>query len=306
MNKRRNCNNRKIAWIIGVIFSLHMFHFCYSQNTFQISADAVHELQQFNFAGADSLISVLEKYDQDHYLTHFTKANYYWWQIITHPRDEVLEQRYQVSLENTIKSIDKTFSGKNSPEILFWLINTYAFKARLDLLNFEYIKAVRHLRKCIGFIEESLGEENNYPDLNLTSGLYNYMADYGSKKYPFLRLYTLLYPIGNMEKGLVQLNHATQSANRVISAEAHYFLMRIYFELEENYEIAAYHANWLVSHFPYNPIYLYYAYLVSELNPSSIILDRLRGRFFDAIENNKHLTRNQRDHLFEMMYKASK
>jgi hypothetical protein len=159
MNKRRNCNNMKIAWIIGVIFSLQLFHFCYSQNSFQISADAVHELQRFNFARADSMISVLEESDQDHFLTHFTRANYLWWQIITHPKDEFLEKRYNTSLDNTINSIEGTLAGEKSPQILFWLINTYAFKARLDLMNSEYIKAIRHLRKCIGFIEESMGKE---------------------------------------------------------------------------------------------------------------------------------------------------
>jgi hypothetical protein len=157
------------------------------------------------------------------------------------------------------------------------------------------------MKNCVDFIDISLGKEKAYPDFNLTSGLYNYLSDYGTRKYPFLVFYSLMYPRGNMLKGLEQLKVATQNDDEVIRTEAHYFLMKIYIELEKNYEEALYHASYLTEKHPGNLIFLYHYYQLLQLQGKAEMASEVKSDYKYQLKFNTHLSSRQKQYLIGLL-----
>jgi tetratricopeptide (TPR) repeat protein len=263
-----------------------------------ISQEAMLALYDFRFHHADSLIQNMEETFPDHYLPHLTRANYYWWKIISEDSGSNQQQLYVSSLyiaENFVK--EWASSKQYEYADVFHFINLYALKARLDLINGEYTKALRHMKSCVDYIGLSLGREELHENFYLTSGLYNYMSEYGSRRYPFLRLYALMYPKGNMKLGINQLEVAARSLDPVLQTEARYFLMKIFLDLEQDYQKALEHAGWLTGKYPGNLIYLYYYYELLSLSNQEAEADAIRKLYFKRIQSNTNLNSGQRNYL---------
>lgn len=267
-----------------------------------LSHDAMMALYDFRFHHADSLIQNMEEAFPDHYLPHLTRANYYWWKIITDNPDPGQQQLYLASLTNA-ENITRQLVNEKQYDYadVFHFINLYALRARLDLVNGEYMKALRHMKNCVDYIRLSLGKEENNENFYLTSGLYNFMTEYGSRRYPILFLYTFMYPRGNMSLGISQLKTATSSNNRVLQTEARYFLMKIFLELEQDHQKALEHAVWLTGKYPGNLIYLYHYYEILSLNNLEINAKEVRKNFFEEIQSNYQLSSRQRQYLRNLL-----
>lgn len=244
-------------------------------------------LYQFNFSLADSLSGeMLVKYP-DHYLSHFTRAQYLWWLIITNSPNATLETGFNGSVARSLKAIDR-FMTPDRPHIhTFFYINIYAMQARLYLKNKEYLRTILSLKNCIDQIELSLGNEADFMPYNLSSGMYNYMSEYSTRRFPFLGLYTLLYPKGNMKLGLDQLSTAAESENQIWRTEAAYLLMRIYFEIENDSESALFYGERLTREFPDNLIFQWYYLQIAETIDTGVPVEKLRT---SLIENTRKAT----------------
>jgi tetratricopeptide (TPR) repeat protein len=294
----------KYLWVaILIVFMVGM--------TFQLRAEepldndvktALIAIYDFRFHDADSLLNHMETNYRGSYLPHLVRAGFYWWLIISEDDSSVNKERYIASLSKAEISINTVFQNNSYYyKDIFHLINLYALKARLDLLNGNYLKALRHMKNCVDFIDISLGKEKAYPDFNLTSGLYNYLSDYGTRKYPFLVFYSLMYPRGNMLKGLEQLKVATQNDDEVIRTEAHYFLMKIYIELEKNYEEALYHASYLTEKHPGNLIFLYHYYQLLQLQGNAEMASEVKSDYKYQLKFNTHLSSRQKQYLIGLL-----
>lgn len=263
-----------------------------------LSAEAMLALYDFRFHHADSLIQNMEETSPDHYLPHLTRANYYWWKIISENPGIEQQQLYLISLNNAENIVKQLVRRKQYDYAdVFHFINLYALRARLDLINGGYTKALRHMKNCVDFIGLSLGREEIHENFYLTSGLYNYMTEYGSRSYPFLRLYALMYPKGNMRLGIIQLETAAKSLDIVLQTEARYFLMKIYLELEQDHQKALDHASWLTGKYPENLIYLYHYFELLSLSNQEAKADLIRKLYFERIQSNTHLSSDQRNYL---------
>jgi len=212
-------------------------------------------LYAFDFLRADSLSTEMLRKFPGHYLSHFSRSQYLWWLIITQPENPELENQYYQTLAQSLSAIQEYMGPARTHEQTFYFINIYAMQARLFLKKKEYLRTIISLRNCISEIEASLGRESDYPPFNLSSGMYNYMSEYAIKKFPFLTLYTLLYPKGNMALGMEQLKAASLSDHLVWKTEATYLLMKIYLELEPKPALAIPLASQLTETYPQNLIY---------------------------------------------------
>lgn len=212
-------------------------------------------LYAFDFLRADSLSTEMLRKFPGHYLSHFSRSQYLWWLIITQPENPELENQYYQTLAHSLSAIQKNMGPAITHEQTFFFINIYAMQARLFLKKKEYLRTIISLRNCISEIEASLGRESEYPPFYLSSGMYNYMSEYAKKKFPFLTLYTLLYPKGSMVLGLEQLKAASSSGHFVWKTEAVYLQMKIYLELEQKPELAIPLARQLAETYPENLIY---------------------------------------------------
>jgi len=266
------------------------------------SHQALRSLYNFEFQRADSILSEACQSDETHYLPHFVRSQYYWWRILTSPHDEALRQSYLESLENTKRRVlQKEQNNPDDRQKVFYMINLYALKARVYLMNDEYLKALGHLRNGVKYLEVSLGREESFPPFYLTSGLYNYMTKYGEKKYPMFRMYTLFYPEGDRDKGLTQLKKAAGSGDFAMQTEARYFLMKVFLELEKDYAKAFEYSHWLTEQYPGNLIFTYHHYQVLEKLNLKADAVTLKKEFFDNLHANSQLSNKQVRHLKKLL-----
>jgi len=290
-------------FLLAIVISMTSGNSPLQANSVKSDANqAMIALYNFQFQVSDSIIRRMEENFSEHYMPHLMRAQYYWWQIISNDLDLLQQGNYRASLVKAESLAKEKVKTKNyNYNDVFQFINLYALKARIELLNSEYLRALRHMRNSVEFLELSLGKENIHPDFHLTSGLYNYMAEYGSRRYPFLMVYALFYPRGDMQKGLEQLKLAAYSSNIVIKSEAHYFLMKILLELEQDFTQALHHAAWLVSEYPDNLIYLYHYHEILLLLKKNERAIEIRKDFFEILNNNKQLSLSQRKYFGRLL-----
>ncbi len=94
-----------------------------------------------------------------------------------------------------------------------------------------------------------------YADFYFVTGLYNYYRETYPEAHPFYKPFALLFPRGNKEKGLLQLEKAAHSSI-FLKAEATTFLNLIYSGNEKNYPMALRYSKILLEKYPRNNEYL--------------------------------------------------
>lgn len=257
----------------------------------------LQSLYSFDFTRADILSAeMLTRFPGD-YLSHFTRAQYLWWMIITQPFDQSLEAGFQQSLSKSLSVIKPLVEKETAPRHTFYFINIYAMQARLFLSKKEYLRTIFSLKNCIDQIEATLGKEETYPPLYLSSGMYNFMLEYARQKYSFLALYTLLYPRGDMEKGLEQLHTAARNDHFIWRTEASYLLMKIYQDLEQQPEKALPLVRALLEEHPSNLIFRLHYVKVLELMGERAKARQERAALLRATRQATGLSETQRRHL---------
>lgn len=275
---------------------------CQAKSLDAKAQSAVNALYHFRFHEADSIIGELEKQYPAHYLPSVARAQYYWWKLISQSANDSLKQQYLQSLLHAESLIKHDVPVEDSDfNDLFFLINIYASRARLDLMNQDYFKTMRHLAKSASFISLTLHQEDAFSPFLLTSGLYNYMVGHGEEIYPFFRWYSLRYPKGNKMEGIEQLKKAAHGDNLLIKTEANYFLMKIYTEIEEDYQEALPYVHWLTDTYPDNLIFLHHYYeVMNQLNRKNAS-EQIRISFFQSLQENQQLNSQQVVHLRELL-----
>ncbi len=253
----------------------------------------------FNFHESDSVIRFLKASYPKRAMTHFLASNHYWWILASGEDNEKTRALFKEALEKMISSISKDKKEILYHEELFIKISNFAFKARLELLEYNFIRSVLYLDDCVHYLKKSFGHEGEYPVYSLTSGLYNYFSDYGTRTYPVLYPYFLFAPKGNIKQGIGQLEAASKSTNVFLKTEGQYFLMKIYLETRKEPLKALPYALVLTHRSPENLCYQYMLlkiYLDSDNFPMA--KKQLEVLNFQALMNSS-LTANQKTYYLK-------
>lgn len=96
---------------------------------------------------------------------------------------------------------------------------------------------------------------HTYADFYFVTGLYNYYREAYPDLHPFYKPFAVLFPRGNKEKGLSQLETAARNSI-FLKAEAVSFLTWINVGYEKNYETAYRYSRMLLNIYPRNNEYL--------------------------------------------------
>ncbi len=234
-----------------VVFLLSTFR-CSAQNKTQLEQTVYKGfsyLYNYQFDKADSVAKKLAAL--------IYKMNYSWWLIVS-GEDNISNRRNLKSDSDTILSFfSKRNKKKVNDEITYYAIMAYAYKARLELLDKNYFSSVGNLNNCMGILKHTFGKEQEYHWFYLTSGLYNYFIEWGKQNYKVLAGYTILYPKGDIKKGLGQLQTASKSLDAVLSTEGLYFYSKVNMEEEKKFDIAESSILELKSRYPQNILYQY-------------------------------------------------
>lgn len=110
------------------------------------------------------------------------------------------------------------------------------------------ISTYKHLRRAFDFTSVCT-------DLYYFTGIYNYYCVAYPKIYPVYKSLALLFPPGDMETGLKELQTAANNSV-VLRAESCSLLSWIFLSFENKYPESLYYSNTLHEHYPQNAFYL--------------------------------------------------
>lgn len=274
-----------------------------SQNTVyffdKTETQILENLYQYNFITADSLILKLSKQKKNS--QNITNINYYWWHIISGNDSVYFSKKAIKAADDGIAILDLKEESQLTNDDIYSLIIFYAFKARFEILSNNYFKALKFLQKSIRYIEISANNINEYENFKLTTGLYLYTISHMAEKYPIFYPYIMFLPKGNKELGLKYLKDCLTSKDIVVRTEARYFLMKIYLESENKYDIAELHLKYLLKNYPNNLVFHYYFYqsliLQKKIDESKLQLNNMEKN----ANNNSELNNKQKTHFIDII-----
>lgn len=247
---------------------------------------AINSMYDFDFKTAEYDFAVIGYQYPDHPLPDFLMALGYWWRIevdITNEKyDDIFIEYLDRANEKSQKLFDKDETNK---EAAFFLAAGYGFQGRLYSERKSWTRAAFAGRNALKYMDLSRGEEEFNPELLLGDALFNYFSVWIPENYPLLRPVMALFPKGDKDLGLQQLEQVAENAfyTRI---EAQYFLFRLYASMEKRPYDALRISDYLHGEFPNNPYfhrsYARHLYSVGRWNESfqesMEILERIESK----------------------------
>jgi hypothetical protein len=105
------------------------------------------------------------------------------------------------------------------------------------------------------YVKKSFDYTKTYADFYFVTGLYNYYREVYPVAHPVYKPVAMLFPRGNKEKGLKEMQYASKNAI-ILKAEAFSFLSGIYISFENDFQQAYQYSKALHELYPRNYQYL--------------------------------------------------
>ncbi len=229
----------------------------------QIEATAaINKMYNFEFKEAEKEFNWLVQEYGDHPLPVFLKGLSLWWKIDSYSGISDLSKTDSLDRldENFIKIMDKAISLSqniyekgNKIDGAFFLAASYGFKGRLLSERRKWRASALAGMNALRYLKEIRKDDLMIPEISFGNGLFNYYSVWISERYPLLKPIIKLFPDGDKQKGIVQLNNAGNNSFYT-RTEAQYFLTRIY-SSENDIRKALYLSKYLFETFPDNSIF---------------------------------------------------
>ncbi|WP_143960346.1 tetratricopeptide repeat protein [Litoribacter populi] len=239
----------------------------------------VNSMYNFDFATAERGFLVMKHTYPDHPLPDFLIGLSQWWKIAPDMENERFDKRFIAYMDSSIYKAEKII--KNDPdnkEAAFFLAGAHGFKGRLYSERKSWTKATFSGKNALKYLELSRGEEELGPELLLGDALFNYFSVWIPENYPLLKPILALFPKGDKQLGLQQLEDVAKNAFYA-RVEAQYFLFRLYSAEEKKPHEALSITEYLHNKYPNNPYFhRFYARQLYSV-----------GRSLDAMESSKEI-----------------
>lgn len=215
----------------------------------------VNALYNFDFETAERGFKVMQYQYPEHPLPYFLLGLSTWWKIAP----DVENQRYDdLFIDQMDVVIDKAEAlldaDPGNKEASFFLAGAYGFQGRLYSERKSWTRATFAGKNALKYLNLSKGEEELSPELLLGDALFNYFSVWIPENYPILKPVVALFPKGNKQLGLKQLEDVAQNAFYA-RIEAQYFLFRLYASEEKQPYKALAITDYLHGKFPNNPYF---------------------------------------------------
>lgn len=280
--------------VLGIVFSSNSI---FSQNNENADSLFYNHLYNFNFKSAELLLKTnKQKFESVEH--KILSAQLWWWLLISEDTPYAEIDSCLKYLNKVTGSLSKT-THLNDNE-LFYAIFAFSHKARIELIDENYLAAIQQLKRSMSYLEISFAKEKSLLKFSLTSGLYNCCMAYFAEEYPLLYPAVMFYPKGNMKRGIELLETVAKSGDIYLSAEANYFLLRIFLEMKQMPAEANKYANKLIKNFPSNLNYQYFKLKVLVANKQNEDAKNQYLKIISLANKNLELNANQRKHYTEL------
>lgn len=226
----------------------------------QIEAtEALNNMYNFKFDLAEAKFQELIKRYPNHPLPYYILGLSNWWKMMPYGEDDPRIKEHEPAFDKYMGlAIDKAekLHDKNEENIeaTFFLCAAHALSARHYAENSQKVKSLNHTRKAFHYFKRLNDKKDLNPEFLFFSALFNYYAAWFKSEYPVMKPVLALFPEGNKALGINQLKEVSYNAFWT-RTEAQYFLMRIYYNEEEDDKNALTFSEYLAKTFPDNPFF---------------------------------------------------
>jgi len=219
---------------------------------------AINDMYNFKFRKAIRQFYWLKQKYPEHPLPYFLMGLNEWWQIMPNLDIETHDDRFFAYMDTSIMKAKNLYDTERMKvEGAFFLSAAYGFKARLLSERRKWLKSAGHANKALNYLDDCRSKDELSPELLFGDGLYNYFSVWIPENYPQLRPFLILFSKGEKEKGLEQLREVAHNAFYT-RTEAQYWLMRILFTEENDYQGALHESEYLHKTYPDNAYFQRY------------------------------------------------
>ncbi len=237
-----------------------------SQTTISVEPPEVvavfEAMYRYNLPEAEQKFKKLYSTKIDPNLIDLTHANLMWWWLISGDDSRDYENQMTVVLNRIIGRLGQKSAAEMRPDEVFTMIHAYAYLTRVDIYLDRYFAGVVNLRHTLSYLKVALNNSDRIDKYMLVSGLYNYFAAVTVSKYPVFLPFFSFAPASDRQKGFTLLNKCTKMDNLVIRNESLYYLMKINYQLEDNYKRSLEIADELLKSYPNNLIYHFHRFSI--------------------------------------------
>ena len=214
--------------------------------------DSIFSMQ---FSYAEEVLKKISKLYPDHPVTILFRGIMTYWQNYPLMPNSVASSSFEKEIRKSIGLCEKKINPSYDAEYLLANLGArgllLTFYADNGLSNDVYPLATSTYK----YVRRSVDFTSYYPDFFFFTGLYNYYREVYPKVHPVYKSFAFLFPKGNREKGLNELELAAQNSI-LLKAESFSYLSYIYLNYENNYQQASYFSRHLHDLYPANPEFL--------------------------------------------------
>lgn len=216
---------------------------------------AVDSIYNFDFEGADEILSPWKKQYPNHPLWMLIDGMQLWWQVLSDLESKSHDEEFFHRMQRTDYEASQLLR-KNSSHADGLIIKTVAngYIARQYANREEWLSSINTARKALSSYNYLRELQPGLSDLSLAEGLKNYYAAYLPEAYPIVKTVSWFLPEGDKEKGLDLMREATEKAI-FARAEATYFLGNINYNYQKEYDKAVNYFEDLYHTYPNNNYY---------------------------------------------------
>jgi hypothetical protein len=214
--------------------------------------DYIYNLQ---FSEARDLYTKIDSSYPDHPVVYLLKGMITYWENYPLLNTSPSKVSFEDDLRKCIKVAEKSINPEYEAEYLLANLCARGFLLMYYSDNNLVMEVIPLASSSYKYMRRSFNFTTVCTDLYYFTGVYNYYIEAYPKTYPVYKPLTMMFPSGDMEAGLSQLNIA--AINSVaLRAESAYILTYIYENFENDYLLAFEYASSLHKQYPENARFL--------------------------------------------------
>ena len=215
-------------------------------------------LYNMDFAAADATFSEIAARHPEHPVSPFLQALVPWWTIQLEPSDTSEDEAFLGSMERVLDLCEERLDANpRDIDAMFFKAGAHAFRGRLHSDRKRWLKAARDGQQALKYLQKVVALDPQNDDLYFGLGTFHYMADVIPKKHKVLRPFARLFPKGDREKGLQELDRA-MTRGRFVPTEVAWTLVQLNYVFEQNFPKTLLYAQWLRQRYPDNALFHLY------------------------------------------------
>ena len=216
---------------------------------------AVDSIYNFNFDGADRVLSDWKEQYPKHPLWSLMEGMKFWWKVLSDLEDTSHDEEFITMMKKANYRAGKLLHRQsNHADALIIQAIANGYIGRQYSNREEWISSLNYARKAKNKYEYLAELKPDMQDLKLAQGLKFYYAAYLPEAYPVVKTVSWFLPDGDKERGLELIRKAAEEGI-FARAEATYFLGNINYNYEKNYTAAVRNFEKLCKQYPQNNYY---------------------------------------------------